>query len=336
MRLPSLNPSLDLILREIVYRLACRHRQGPKPNILLYCSRRGGSTWLLNTLSAHPGMRQMGRPFLTLVTSRWRKRIPNLRPATEGTNNAQCRHIIHFEGEDEQRFYSLAKDVISGRIPIYPSLHMRAPYFHRSTDRIVLQMTSGTPLIEWFDQHFPIQTVILFRHPIMTALSVRREGWPHECAEFLDHPSFVDHHLTGKDVDRARAILENGSPLAHHVLDWSLKMLVPYRAWTSGKYPGWTVVTYEQTVTEPNRMVEELSVRLDLPEVDAMRRQIIRPSRTVSQETVSHVGDPAYLLERIRKHVSVKDEEELLAIPRSLGIDLYEPGRFMPLERYQI
>lgn len=120
--------------RELLFRSICRHRQGPAPNILLYCSRRGGSTWVLDTLSANPGMRSVGRPFWTLPHTRHRHRLPNLNSAAGDTSGHQFHQIVHFEGLDEMRFAVLADQLIRGEIEVYPSLNFRAPFFNRVTN----------------------------------------------------------------------------------------------------------------------------------------------------------------------------------------------------------
>ena len=324
LRLPE---SLDLLVRELVFRAVCRHRPGTRPNILLHCSRRGGSTWLLNTMAAHPGVRYVGQPFLKILRSRWRRRMPDLAAAAEHTGEHRFRQVIHFEGEAEERFRRLAGDVVSGRIHVYPSLAFRAPYFHRTTDRVVFQMTSGAPLIEWFDEHFPVQTVMLFRHPVPVALSTMRAGWPPEARDFLHHRWFVDTHLDGGQVDRAESTLASGDALAAHVLDWALKMLIPFRALASGRHPGWLALTYEEAVNDPDRVLGLISERLDLPDRATMRRQMERPSRTVARATADRIDDGAYLVGRWRRRVGRAEERRLLDLVHAFGIDLYEPGR---------
>jgi hypothetical protein len=224
--------------------------------------------------------------------------------------------------------------VIEGRIHIYPTLNFRAPYFHRRTDRIVFQMTSGPPLIEWFEAHFDVQTVVLFRHPISNALAVERLGWPPECDDFLLHRSFVDEHLSAEQHARATEISREGSRLEQHVLDWSLKMLIPFRALQSGRHPEWVALSYEQMVSDPERVVRRLSSALDLPDVDSMLAQIRRPSRTVSASTSSQTDNPDYLLRRWRQRIDAEAERQLLEIPLSLGIDMYRPGNDGPLSDF--
>ncbi len=350
--------SSKLTARELLFRAVCRHTQGDKPNILLFCTRRSGSTWLLNTLAAHPGMRYVGRPLQAIQQSRWRRRMPDLARAGEDASGHHFQHPIHFEGDAESTFRALADDIINCRIHVYPSLNFRAPYFHRRTNRVVFQMTYGTPLIEWFDANFNVKTIVLFRHPIANALSVMREGWPPECEDFLRHKWFRETQLssgtgvssvsdsgtgvspviasspsTGDEAIRAcngadrlalaQRIMTHGTLFEKHVLDWCLKMLIPFQAIQSGKHPDWIVLSYERIVLEPEAVVRELSAKLDLPDVEAMLAQVRRPSRTVTGATAEHVHDPKYLLNRWRERLSTEQQRSLMAIVSAFGIDAY-------------
>lgn len=323
-----------LTAREMLFRLVCRHRQGSEPNVLLHCTRRGGSTWLLNTLAAHPGMRYVGRPFMAYLFSRWRKEMPDLAEAAAYNGHYDFEILVRFEGEAERRFREVARRIVLAERHIYPAIQFWASYFHRRTDRVVFQVTNATSLIEYFDEHFPVATVILLRHPIANALSIMQQGWRPECADFLNHRWFVETQLTPSQVGHIRRIAAEGSLLQQHVLDWALKMLLPIRAFESGRYPSWLAVTYEQLVLQPIETLRIIAEHLNLPDLDAMSEQILRPSRTVTQTTAARLGDPDYLVRRWRQKVGDSDEEELMAILSSFGIHVYETGRDIAIDRY--
>jgi hypothetical protein len=325
-----------LAVAQLVFRLLCRHNQGSKPNILLYCSRRGGSTWLMNTIASHPGLRSEGRPFMTALFSRWRDEIPDLATAAESTADHFFVSMVGFHGEDEERFRRFAGTVVSGQRTIYPMLRVWEPYFHRVTDRVVYKMTTTTAMIEWFDQHFPVSTVLLLRHPVPTALSIMARDWKPQCNDFLLHRAFMHAHVGEAQRRLAERIMRSGSPLERHVLDWALKMLVPLRAIATGRHPNWTVVTYEQAVLEPDVVATHLANQLDLQDVGSMREQLRRPSRTVAMETADRVHDSAYLLSRWRKNVSEKDLESAMEILDAFELDAYHADSDLPHQRFWI
>jgi hypothetical protein len=290
---------------------------------------------MLNTLAAHLGCRYVGRPLLTLPLSRHRRRLPSLAHLADRCDAGEVTQLTHIPVGEEEAFRELAGDIIAGRVEVYPTINFRAPYFHRVTNRIAFQMTSGGPLIEWFDEHFDVMTGILLRHPISNALSIMKRGWAPHAREYIDDPGFVDTHLTGVQVDLGRRILAGESEAARHVLDWSLKLLVPIKAFESGRHPSWLAWTYEETVRHPEPMVRLLARRFDFTDVDAMLEQAMRPSRTVTRSTADRLEDETYLLGRWREKIGTEEEKELLAIPSAFELHVYEVGLNGPTSRYR-
>lgn len=322
-----------LLAREMLFRLLCRHRQGSRPNILLHCMPRSGSTWILNTVAAHPGMRYVGRPFMTALRSRWRRSIPDLgQTAGAGTGHV-FGNFIHFEGAAQTQFEAFARRIVMAQSHIYPTLRFRAPYFHRRTDRVIFQVHTISAMIEWFHETFHVNTAVMLRHPIPNALSIMREPWAAEGADFLAHPWFVDTHLTGAQVDLGRRVLAEGTELERQVLDWCLRMLLPLRALEGGRHDDWLLLTYEQMVLEPEKIVRIISQRLDLPDMEAMMRQVEQPSATITPGTARRMRDRDYLLSRWRDRIGAEEERHVMRIPAAFEIDAYTTGQTMPAER---
>jgi len=206
-------------------------------------------------------------------------------------------------------------------------MNFRAHYFERHTERVVFQMTNVTALCKWFDGEFDVNTIVLLRHPIPTALSIIQQGWEPEDWEFVTHDGFVARHLTTEQLACAKHLVAEGSLLERHVLDWALKMLVPVRALESGLHPDWQVVTYEQMVLEPIPVLQQVAAKFDFPHLEPMLAQVRRPSRSVTPETADRVDDAGYLLDRWRERITSAEESQLLDIPRAFGLDVYEAGR---------
>lgn len=188
-------------------------------------------------------------------------------------------------------------------------------------------MVSPVAMIKWFDRLFPVKTAILLRHPIAVARSVMHRGWGHACWDYLLHKWFVECELTGRQVDLARKILAGSDELAHHVLDWTLKMMIPIKKYMSAEHPDWTLLTYEECVLDPNAFVSYIARRLDLPEPQNMLDQVARASRSVTPETAGQLANPEYLLERWRRDVEPDQERELLEILDQFEVLVYVPGR---------
>ena len=325
MRALFTNTVFGLTLREVLFRLLCQHRQGDKPNILLFCTRRSGSTWVLNTLSAHPGMRYVGKPFLQALRSRHRSIIPSLNKAAGDTTGYDFEQFVGFPDADLPAFDAFARKLLLAQIEVYPTLNIKSDYFHRKTDRVVYQVTNAIALADRLSEQLPVQSTLLIRHPISNALSIMRAGWRDECKDFLLHEGFRDGVLTGEQVDLANKVMSEGDELARHVLDWCFKVMMPLRAIDAGRAEGWLVMTYEQTVQAPEQAVQRMADHFGLTDVDAMLAQVKRPSRTVTDTTAGKVDDKDYLIGRWQKQVDAPTRAKLFKIVHALGIDAYTP-----------
>lgn len=334
MRALLTNTAFGLTLREAAFRLLCRHTPGDKPNILLFCTRRSGSTWVLNTLSAHPGMRYVGKPFLQALRSRHRSIVPSLSKAASDTTGYDFEQFVNFPDESLPAFDTLARKLLLAQIEVYPTLNLRSNYFHRKTDRVVYQVTNAIALAQRLDEMLPVQSALLLRHPISNALSIARYGWRHECRDFLLHKGFCDGVLTGEQVDLARNIVEASDELAKHVLDWCLKTMLPLRAIDSGQGQNWLVMTYEQTVQDPEQAVRRMADHFRLTDIDAMLSQVKRPSRTVTESTADKVDDKDYLIGRWQEKVGKAQRIELFKIVRAFGIDAYTDDSLAAAKQY--
>lgn len=275
-------------------------------------------------------MRYVGRPFMSLYESRWRRYLPGLDDAAGNAVAEQRRHIIGFEPPELEKFHLAANKVISAQWHIYPTLKTNAPYFQRRTNRVVFQMTSGHALINWFAAEFPVQILYLIRHPISNALSIMNAGWQPECFEFLSHQGFTNTYLTQQQLREANAIEQHGSLLQRHVLDWSLKNLVPLRALAHTSPPNWCTTSYEALTLHREQELTRIAGHLGLEHIELMMQQANRPSRTVSDATIREVNNTDYLINRWRERVSPDQEKDLLAILELFGLNTYNIGENLP------
>lgn len=328
------NTVFGLTLREAIFRVVCTHKPGDKPNILLFCTRRSGSTWVLNTLSAHPGMRYVGKPFLQALRSRHKRIVPSLNKAANDDTGYKFEQFVSIPNGDLPAFDAFARKLLLAEIEVYPTLNMKSDYFHRLTDRVVYQVTNAIAMAEHLAEALPVQTALLMRHPISNALSIMRAGWRAECNDFLLNESFRDGVLSGEQVDLTNNVIANGDELAKHVLDWCLKVMLPLRAIDTGQADGWLVMTYEQTVQAPELAVRRMAQAFGLSDLDAMLAQVRRPSRTVTNTTADKVADKDYLIGRWQKRVDTSTRAELFKIVRAFGIDAYREDALTASDQY--
>jgi hypothetical protein len=311
--------------KELVWAVT-RHRPGPRRNICLFATRRGGSTWLMETISANRGIRPLDQPFSsstgTLTAGQFRAM-----PKFDGGM------VLDLDPEQEAQFRPFVDRVMRGELPVNAPTRFWARDFDFRSDRLLLKITDANSMIDWFDTHYDVDIVFLTRHPIPQALSCMRNGWTLNVGPFLRNQRFVERHLGDDLAKYARALLDDGSELERFVLNWTLENLVPIRLLADR--PGWTYVSYEQCVLEPEQTTRDIASALQLTDEEAMARKRAHasPSSGLSTDaTVARIaaGDHEYLVGRWRNDIDEREERRAMAVLERFDIDLYRAGALTP------
>ncbi len=326
-RLPeSLRDSVRSTAKEAIW-LTVRHRPGGKRNICLFCTRRGGSTWLMEVIAANRGVLPLNQP-IEIVT-------PNLTPY-------QFRRLPKFDGgmaihpdeEQEQALRAYVDDLMAGRIRVNAPVAFWRKGFQFRTDRLLLKITGGKPMMDWFDTNYPVDVVYLVRHPVPQSLSCIRNGWPTTTKIYLRNEWFVETVLADPALrEYAASIDRSGTELERFVVNWVVENLYPLRVLP--QRPQWLALSYEECVADQERVFTEVCRRLDLTDIDRMRAASMRESRSSSlssAETVSAIktGDRQEQVSGWRKRVSADDEKRVAEILDRFGVTLYSATEPMP------
>src|SRR4051812_18479178 len=59
----GLSDTARMLVKELIWTSTLKHNQGPKPNIFVFASSRGGSTGLMQLIEGEPGIRSINEPF---------------------------------------------------------------------------------------------------------------------------------------------------------------------------------------------------------------------------------------------------------------------------------
>lgn len=303
--------------KELLWFATCRHEQGDRPNILLFATRRGGSTFAMELIAANRGIRSLDQP-LELVgpaaTAAQTARVPIYRQG----------QITSVDDSSEPQLRSLMDDIFAGRVVINaPTRFWRGDTSLRS-DRLVLKILDAKPIIDWFDANLDCEVVYLTRHPIPQALSCMRNRWSLTAHAYLADQGFVEANLSTGALTLAHDTVRGGSDLRRFVVNWALENVAPMRL--LGDHPDWIHVRYEDCVIDPVGTLDRLAGHLDLPDVDRMRAIVSRPSvssRISTSDTRSTIesGRGTEVVWRWRDEVDVADRQWCDHLLETFGID---------------
>ena len=318
----SKSPSRE-IAKKVITTCFNYHRRSDKKDIIIISSPRSGSTWLMETLYAIPGIKYINEPlakdildyhnFLPLDT-RWR--YADLSPP---------------EGEIIKEYFQKDKN-----IRYFGPKNIFARDFSFFTDRRVFKLVHATSLVEWFANEMDVEVIYLIRHPIAQSLScIRRSHLDCWISEYLDNARFVEQQLNEELQDLIGEVLETGTELEKFVTEWCLANLMPLRKLDSPH--NWLALTYEELVLRYEETLDLLYERLDLKDKEAVSSRKRVPSKTSdssSKQTKENIesGEPDFLVRKWKQDVSDEEEQKLFGILEKFGIDAYQPGRFLAKE----
>jgi hypothetical protein len=125
---------------------------------------------------------------------------------------------------------------------------------------------------EWLESRFGAQVVVLIRHPAALASSLKRLGWTHDFAGFVDQPLLLRDHL-GPFEDEIRNFAERERDIVDQsILLW--RLIYSTVATFRERHPDWTFLRHEDVSREPLSAFESLFATLGV-ELDAGIRHAI-------------------------------------------------------------
>jgi hypothetical protein len=241
--------------------------------ILVTGAHRSGTTWVGKMLALAPGVGYVHEPFNPRFS-------------------AGCfdRYFTVVTRENETHYASELEHALTFRYELVPRLRRR----HRPKDvartlrdfaRVQgVRRRHARPLMkdpiallsaEWLAQRFDMDVVVLIRHPAAFASSLKRLGWKHSFATFLDHER-VPEVIEPYEIEIRAQAREPGDLLAQAALLWRLlyNAVASYRE----RHEDWVFLRHEDVSLDPSVSFERLYGRLGLELTEAARAEIARAS----------------------------------------------------------
>ena len=296
------------------------HRPGGEPDVLLFSTPRGGSTWLFELIGTQPGFKSCEEPL-------------NLR----NSNVSRALGI-----DDWQDMYHKSREpsicVYFQRLHEGKLSHMNRNLWeanHRAfTHRMVYKVLHGAEyMAPVLAESVGARVVVLLRHPIPVALS--RRTLPRLDAILQ---SSASEHYDAEVVREMIDIAAKGAPLERGVLSWCLQTAPLLNA----ARPDWAIVTYEQLVVDASPVIQHLAEVLALPDPDTMLARVNRASASIrgmsTQATHEMLAQPAsrnrslWLVEKWCEKVPLEQERAAMAVLEMFGIEAYQFGSVFPTD----
>ncbi len=281
-----------------------------KRPILVTGAHRSGTTWVGKMLALAPGVGYVHEPFNPRFSAgRFDRYFTVVTRENEARYAPELEHVLTFRYELALRLRRRhrPKDVARafrdfGRVQRVRRRHPRP----LMKDPIALLSA------EWLAQRFDMEVVVLIRHPAAFASSLKRLGWRHSFATFLDDGRVPEVIQPYEDEIRAQAA-EPGDLLAQAALLWRLlyNAVSSYRE----RHEDWVFLRHEDVSLEPGASFERLYERLGLELTEPARAEIERASASGNPSALAtpHAVelDSAASLGRWREELTPQEIETL-------------------------
>jgi hypothetical protein len=245
--------------------------------ILVTGAHRSGTTWVGKMLALAPGVAYVHEPFSP-------RTAPGLSPARFD------RYFTVVTSQNEARYRPGLERTIRFRYGIGAQLRsLRRPRDLARTGRdfsrvVRARLSSARPLVkdpiallsaEWLAETFAMDVVVLIRHPAAFAASLKRLGWKHSFATFIQEGG-VPEVLRPYEAEIREQAEHPGEILAQAALLWRVlyHAVDGYRE----RHPGWSFLRHEDVSAEPVATFERLYEQLGLDFTRSAREAIARAS----------------------------------------------------------
>ena len=314
----------DLLRRFLYVVLRISHVQGGKRNIILFSTRRGGSTLFSQLITiSDSNLRYYDHLFSSYQTDFYSRRFFN-----PERNNQEI-----YLTNDNQNYFEL---VNTGKHIARTICNPFSHEFVRKSNRILYKITEGKGLFDWFVNRKDVEVIYQLRHPIPTALSIMRLGWDLTLDAYLSNQNFIAEYLDEDKYNYCISIKNGEDLLSKYVLNWVLENLIPLKS--KSLYTTY-IISYEELLINPELHLFELCKRLDLNNQKLMYDMIKRPSRSSSfssKETIQNMKelDVQNLIGSWKKDVDDKTEKRLMNILIKFELDIYRFGDLSINKKY--
>lgn len=323
-----MNNEIKLNIKNIIWKVLNYHKPGNKKDIVIFTTRRSGSTWITNIINSERGIKYLDQPLdLRLADRTQKKLLPHDR---------YSKFVYLNTTKEKQKVFKYFELIFDGELKVRNPWNVFDDDYNFKTNRQVLKLCNGKALIEDFIELFNIEVLFFIRHPIPQSLSVMKRNWGYSPVyAFLENELFVKKYLNEDKLKFIESVLDSGSLLEKHVLNWVLQNLIPLKSNYKNK---WLTLSYEELVLKPREIINFLAERLQLDNKEGMYEKIDEPSKTTKSEknkiASSKENRVNYLIHKWYEECSEEEKKNINIILDKFEIKCYNANEILPTDGY--
>ena len=298
--------------------LKLKYKQGDRKNILLYATRRGGSTIVMQLLSVDEDTRDISEPFELFHTNNLKGKIK-----LKSLPSKYFSQYITLNKSEEKQVLNYLSSLLSGKYQEFQVYY--------KANRTVVKIVNALPLIDFFSEKLDVYTLYFVRHPIPQALSIVKNKWGITAKAYLADKLFCDNYLTQTQIEFCKKILNECTYLEQAALSWCLENLFPLKFSKTEKM----ILTYEELVLNTDKVINYLFDNLHISNKKAMFDILRKPSRSShlslsSTKEAIFNQDKTKIVGRWESEISQTDKAKVQIILDKFDIFEYKADSILP------
>tara|TARA_A100001015_G_C15002286_1_gene719047 strand:- start:348 stop:1286 length:939 start_codon:yes stop_codon:yes gene_type:complete len=307
-------------LKNTIRALSNVHQSRNGKLIFVYATPRGGSTWFMEMLWSQPKFKSINEPL-------------NVR-------NCKVQECLGFKqfsalynAENEAKIIAYIKALNANKIKFLNPSPLRKN--HRFfTENCVFKLIHYNLFdSQWLVKNFNAKVLIVLRHPIPVSLS--REVFP-LLSDFSDCK--FREYFTSEQLSFIDKVAQSGTHLEKGMTAWCMHNGFITKDLDKKAY----LVTYEQAVNEPEKIIQYLCESFNLPSEQVMLKQSYKASAVKNKSSKrnqallkSKIGRKE-LINAWRLKVSEAEEKDLMGILDLFNMDVYQVGQNFARSSYLV
>lgn len=319
-----------MTIKKQAFRILCAATHcAIEDTVVIAGTERSGTTWLFELLAQMEGYRALhepltGNPFAQHHGFEVRNTIDPLdRPAVK---TEYMRNVLRGVVPQPSCWRFSSKQNVQ-----------RAVDFFRER-KVVVKFVRANRMLMWLGQTFsPRGIIFIVRHPCAVVASMKHFARfkPDELRrDFGEDPvrQAVQETLPTAMYNRYQDILTSiDSYVGVLAALWCLDHVIPFHHHLKeGQRPPWHLVSYEEMVLDPLKVIQTFETHLGLPVDEGIRRRVRDESSSVWK---SQLLEPQAQVEKWKTKLSRDEIDDVLAIVRAFGLDnLYDDSPFPHLD----
>lgn len=298
--------------KRIAYNSSFRLKKfSPENNLLIFGDARGGTTWLMELLSAIPGVVPISEPLhlnggclRPSLNFGWRQHIPKEQIWEEAR--------INFE------------QILSGEEISLPSLRHATVYKMLRADRLLIKFARGNSLLPWLTNNFSFthSPIYLLRHPIAVASS-QIHNFPETAS--LQPYEVPDQPFNELFVENLEMLQSCKTRLEQLTVLWCIHNCQTLQA----EEVKWQKIYYEDLVLEPKSTLLKMFKQWDISIPVSVFKRLNQPS--FSDFNNSYTTNKKQQLNKWHQRLGRKELQDIQKILEAFHLQDYNAFESIPI-----